>query len=188
MLRIETLDFESTEIENYNEAQAKIQNALDALPDLQAELVIAAGIDPVAKLRSQSEKLAARPFELQREAVALAEKDGAACHAVLGKLAESALDAAEFVRSKACDSAEKTLRKGGFAPESDPGFAANPTAAEARFAHALRRSQPVRDAQLLADQARENQIALKKNAVLWCDDLQHAKSELRTMVRQLLGF
>jgi hypothetical protein len=188
MLNISTLDFEDSTIEAYNAAQSRIQSELDAIPDLQAALVSSASSESVEALRSQSAVLAGRPFELQREAVQLAEKDGAACHAVLGKLAAIAVTAAEAAHVKASDAAAKSLRKAGIAPESDPGFPANPTAAEARFAHALRRSEPVRDAQLLADQARENQIALKKNSVLWSEDLQHEKSELRTMVRQLLGF
>ena len=187
MLKIELLDFESTEIDAYNQRQTAIQSELDALPDRQAALVTAAASEPVAKLRSESALLAGKPFELQRQAVQLAEAEGIACHEVLAKLAADSLKAAEVAHKKATEQAEKALAKAGVSAESDPTFGVNPEGARIRLNGTVRSCEAVRAAQLLVDQAREDQIQVKKNASQWCDDLAHAKSEWRTMVRGLFG-
>jgi len=187
MLKIETLDFESTEIEAYNQRQAAIQSEVDGLPALQAQLVTAASSESVARLTSEAARLAARPFELHRMAVALAEAEAIKCHEALAKLAADSLKAAEAAHTKATDNAEKSLRKSGLAPESDPNFGVNPESARNKFAYTVSTCEAVRTANMAVDQAREDLLSCKRNANLWHDDLDHAKSELRALVRHLLG-
>jgi len=138
--RVAAYNSRLVEIEKRQQTLAKESIALTTRDDLPAD-----------QLTSEGQRLAFESHELHREALALQPERVA----ILDDLAKTTADRvanAEQQLEQTRARVERSLRKSGFSPETDPIFAANPEGARAKLQHQIRQSSDVRAAaDLLAD-------------------------------------
>lgn len=138
--RVAAYNSRLAEIEKRQQTLAKESIALTTRDDLPAD-----------QLTSEGQRLAFESHELHREALALQPERVA----ILDDLAKTTADRvanAEQQLEQTRARVERSLRKSGFSPETDPIFAANPEGARAKLQHQIRQSSDVRAAaDLLAD-------------------------------------
>lgn len=138
--RVAAYNSRLVEIEKRQQTIAKESIALTTRDDLPAD-----------QLESEGQRLAFESHELHREALAL-QPERVAILDDLSKIAADRVAKAEQQLDQTRARVERSLRKSGFSPETDPIFAANPEGARAKLQHQIRQSSDVRAAaDLLAD-------------------------------------
>ena len=138
--RVAAYNSRLVEIEKRQQTIAKESIALTTRDDLPAD-----------QLTSEGQRLAFESHELHREALAL-QPERVAILDDLSKTTADRVANAEQQLEQTRARVERSLRKSGFSPETDPIFAANPEGARAKLQHQIRQSSDVRAAaDLLAD-------------------------------------
>ena len=138
--RVAAYNSRLAEIEKRQQTLAKESIALTTRDDLPAD-----------QLTSEGQRLAFESHELHREALAL-QPERVAILDDLSKTTADRVANAEQQLEQTRARVERSLRKSGFSPETDPIFAANPEGARAKLQHQIRQSSDVRAAaDLLAD-------------------------------------
>ncbi len=146
--RVAAYNSRLVEIEKRQQTIAKESIGLTARDDL-----------PAGQLESEGQRLAFESHELHREALAL-QPERVAILDDLATISADRVAKAEQQLEQTRARVERSLRKSGFSPETDPIFAANPEGARAKLQHQIRQSSDVRAAaDLLADaQVEQKQI------------------------------
>ncbi len=167
--RVAAYNSRLVEIEKRQQAIAKESIALTTRDDLPAD-----------QLDSEGRRLAFESHELHREALAL-QPERVAVLDFLAKLTADRVANAEQQLEQTKARVERTLRKSGFSPETDPIFAANPEGARAKLQYQIRQSSDVRAAaDLLADaQGEQKQIRQQIH------QLQTIAADLREQLHRL---